>query len=352
MPSYRVKGIKIVKVRKNKRTYEYHYHRTTGLRINEEPGTNAYLARVAKLDEMALHPSNKDIGALFDAFTTSPEWARLADRTKRDYTGVMDYLAPFRATDPHAIRPKQALQIRDTAHKQKGWRFGAMVVQFCRRLWNWGRPRELVDANPWADVELPRREQTGEANPPWSAQEVAIALMTAPIGLARGLALCAMGRDGADAIRVKWSDLEGDQIERGKTGASGAVAIPEILAPIFEGERSSEYVATNMHGNPYKTQNVLTKARREHMKKLAAQGLVRADRTTHGLRKFVAVTVSQGGQDLRTVQTALQHKTLSMALHYDRSADMTERNEAAMQTISDALKAAGFGKLLENPAKH
>ena len=42
MPSYRVKGIKKVRVRKaGGKLYEYHYHRATGVRIDEKPGSNA-----------------------------------------------------------------------------------------------------------------------------------------------------------------------------------------------------------------------------------------------------------------------------------------------------------------------
>lgn len=351
MPVYRVKGIKIVRVRKAGRAYEYHYHRATGRRIRAEPGTAAYAVEIDRMDREAAQKPAEDFGAMMDAFAgpLTPEWSRLSKWTQRDYRRCMDYLAPMRGTNPRAISPKHALAIRDKAHEAHGYRFGGMVVQFCRRLWNWGIPREFADVNPWDRVELPRRDKArGAANPPWTAQELSIALLTAPQGLARGLALCAMGRDGSDAIRTLWSNLEGGAQDRGKTGAHGVLSVPDALAPIFEGERASDHVATTQAGKPWKTQNSFTKARREHMEALAKKGLVRSGLTTHGLRKTLATIATEAGADLRAVQAALTHKTLAMSLHYSAEADMTKRNREVMNALSSALIQAGFR---ENPWK-
>lgn len=347
LPVYRVKGVKIVRTRKAGRTYEYHYHRATKERIRAQPGTAAYAVEVDRLDRIAAKRTPDDLGAMMDAFASpaTPEWARLSAYTKRDYTRCMTYLAPMRGTDPRAISPKHALAIRDKAHEAHGYRFGGMVVQFCRRLWNWGIPRELVDRNPWDRIELPKRDKSrGVANPAWTARELTLALLAAPPGLARGLALCAMGRDANDAIRTRWSDLEAGSQDRGKTGARGALSVPEALSAIFEGERPSEYVATTQAGKPWKTANSFTKARRELIQALAKEGEVRSGLTTHGLRKTLAVIASNAGADLRAVQAALTHKTLAMSLHYAAEADMTKRTREAMNALSSALSDAGLGK--------
>lgn len=352
MPSYRVKGIKKVRLTKKGRTYEYHYHRKTGRRLRNKPGTNAYIDEVARLDALAEEQSQPDLGAMMDAYRQDDAFTLRSAYTRRDYERVMTWLAPMRKTDPNEIGPKAAIEMRDAAKRQHGYRFGGFVVQFCRRLWRWGIQREMVKKNPWTGVELPERTVGGQANPPWTARELVIALMTAPPGLARGLALCAMGRDGADAIRIRWEDIEIGEKDRGKTGNPGAIIVPEALAPVFAGERPSEYVSTNANGRPWKTQNTFTKARRQLMERLSGEGLVRPGLTTHGLRKTLATVVSESGGDLETVRAALQQKTLSMALHYSRTADSRRRAQDAMNALSDALTGAGFGKTeWQNAAK-
>lgn len=339
-----------MRVRKAGRVYEYHYHRATRTRLKSEPGTLAFATEVERLNNQAQADFPGTLYSMISAFKASPEWAGLADRTRKDYAQVLDYLAPLGGDDPSAYTPSDCLEVRDAAFKSRGYRFSKYVIQVCSRLWNWGLPREYVSVNPWASITaIKRPKELGTANPPWTAQELATGLMTAPIGLARGLALCAMGRDGSDAIRTTWGEIEGGEKARGKTGGSGRLIIPDALAPIFQGERFCEFVTTHSGNGPWKTQNTFTKARRDHMEGLAARGLVRHGLTTHGLRKTLATIITEGGGELRTVQNALQHKTVAMALHYSAEADMTKRSGEAMKLLSGALSDAGFGKPFGKP---
>lgn len=332
--------------------YEYHYHRATRTRITSEPGTLAFAAEVHALNELAKPVIDGSLGAMIAAFKSSPEWADLADRTRKDYSKVLDYFKPLGSDDPASYTTPDCVEIRDDALTAHGWRFSKYVVQVGSRLWNWGILRRYADANPWTKTPAPKRPKTlPTANTAWTAQEVAIGLATAPVGLARGLALCAMGRDGADAIRAKWSDIEAGEMDRGKTAAKGSLSVPDVLKPIFEGERPSVFVSTHHHGGPWKSQNSFTKARRAHMEALAVQGHVRSGLTTHGLRKALASILTEQGVELRTIMDALQHSTAAMSLHYSAQADMTKRNQGAMQSLSDALETAGFGKPFGKLAK-
>lgn len=340
-----IPGIQVVRVKKRGKVYEYHYHRATRTRINAEPGTVAFAAEVHALDEKLKADVAGSLLAMMGAYQASDEFQDLADRTKKDYRRVMQYLEPLGEDDPGDYTPMACIEIRDDAKKAHGWRFAKYVVQVGSILWKWGILREYVATNPWAGVPAPKRpKHLGVANRPWTAQELVIALMAAHPGLARGLALCAMGRDASDAIRIQWSDVDLGEMDRGKTGASGRIVVPQALASVFDGERPSDYVTTHSGKKPWKTQNTFTQGRRELMATLAKQGLVRPGLTTHGLRKTLASILTEGGAELRTVQTALQHKTLAMALHYAAEADMTKRNDEAMKLLSDALSDAGFEK--------
>lgn len=341
----KIPGIKVVRLNKAGHRYEYHYHRATGTRITSEPGSLAFAAEVHALNERAKPDIDGSLAAMITAFKSSPEWSDLAPRTRKDYSKVLDYFKPLGTDDPASYTTPDCVEIRDDALTAHGWRFSKYVGQVGSRLWNWGILHRYCHENPWSKVPAPKRPKTlGTANTAWTAQEVAIGLATAPMGLARGLALCAMGRDGADAIAVTWADLESGGKDRGKTGARGGLSIPDVLKPIFEGERPSVFISTHHHGGPWKSQNSFTKARKVHMDGLAAGGHVRPGLTTHGLRKALASILTEQGAELRTIMDALQHTTAAMSLHYSAQADMTKRNQGAMQSLSDALETAGFGK--------
>jgi len=100
----RVRGVK--KVRAKGRVY--YYHRKSRVRIRAAPGTLAFVREIARLDA-APRPSPErqrepgTLGALFAAYRESPEFARLADRTKSDYQKVFDYLSRIDGLPPFEI---------------------------------------------------------------------------------------------------------------------------------------------------------------------------------------------------------------------------------------------------------
>jgi hypothetical protein len=79
----------------------YYYHRASGLRLRAEFGTPAFFLELERLN--AAPPARTaqskpgTWGALVAAYRASPEFARLADRTRSDYQKVLDYLAPIDA---------------------------------------------------------------------------------------------------------------------------------------------------------------------------------------------------------------------------------------------------------------
>ena len=340
MTAYRLKGIKRTTVRKGGKKYTYLYHRATQTRLIEQEGSAAFIAEVAKLDEMAAKSEAKpNLAALIAAYLNSHEFGRIADLTKRDYRKVLDWFAPMADTNPLSYTPAHCMAIREKAYEAHGYRFAKYVIQVGSVVWKWGRLRRRTKDNPWKEVPYPPKPKTGRPNLPWKAEELIAALNAAQPGLARGLALGAMGWSAGDIVKFKWEDFDADAA-RGKTGVIGRLTAPEALTPIFEGERPAETIATNAHGKPFKTANTFTKARRDLMTKLADEKLVRPGLTTHGLRHTLGKIVSEEGGDLQAVKSALQHSSVKMAQHYAAHADMTRRQKEAMSLLSRRLEFA------------
>jgi hypothetical protein len=71
----------------------YYYHRATKTRIKAKPNSAEFAAEVALLDRRgapAVLPEAGTFGALVAAYRASPEFQKLADRTRSDYQSVLD----------------------------------------------------------------------------------------------------------------------------------------------------------------------------------------------------------------------------------------------------------------------
>jgi len=341
----KVRGVKRVKARGKL----YFYHRKTGQRIAAPHGTPAFVSEVARLD--AMHEDSRAPDgtylALVERYKRSDGWRDLADVTRRDYERVFNYMSAAALSDPFAMTGTKAAGIRDTAARRHGARFGKYVVQVNHMLFNFGREYGLTPAeNPWR-VKFPARpKRKARANPPWEPAEVAVALLSAPLGLARGLILAAMGFRSNDIVEVEWSHLKDGVIsyQNSKTGFEAVATVPAALSAFFEGERPSPFIATNAHGRRWKTANTFTKARRELVEDLAKAGKCRPGLTTHGLKHTLGRAMEEAAADQRTLQAGLQHKSPQMALHYSRRADTRRRSGAVAEALNAWLSAA----ILEN----
>src|SRR5215469_8410490 len=137
MVEIRVPGVKVYKSRGKL----YAYHRKTGQRIRAPFGTAAFLAEIERLDKSRPpEPKPGTLGALIHAYRRSPEFLELADRTRRDYQKVFDYLQPLDDDPVLMMISAQVIEIRDAAFQAHKRRFANYVVQVCAWRSN-GGPR-------------------------------------------------------------------------------------------------------------------------------------------------------------------------------------------------------------------
>lgn len=74
---------------------------------------------------------------------------------------------------------------------------------------------------------------------------------------------------------------------------------------------------------------------------------------TKGLRHTVATTLREAGLDERRIADLLGQKTLSMARHYSRSANLAAKNRETMATLEseNARRNAGGARIVKPSAK-
>jgi hypothetical protein len=147
----RVRGIKRVRAKGR----VYYYHRATGGRILSPPHSAAFVEEVRLLDvgqdpgrvakTQLREPQHRSgtWGALVATYLDSPEFSRLADRTKRDYRRVLDYLAALDDMPLIQMTSAACLKIRDRAFTQRKRRFANYVIHMLSVVLGWGQTAGL-----------------------------------------------------------------------------------------------------------------------------------------------------------------------------------------------------------------
>lgn len=281
----------------------YCYHRRTGKRIKAEYGTDAFIVEVLRLNAESLHavpqPEDGTLGGVIAAYRASPEFQGLADRTKRDYQKVLDYLKPMTALSLERLTSKGIIQIRDKAFLSHRRRFANYVIQVIRILCSWGKPRGWLQHNPAADVPLiPRPRSMPKANRAWSDMELETVLGKAIGGLRLAILLgvCTGMREG-DVLRFLWSGYDGQSIQarQAKTGTMVWLPVHHRLKVVLDSvERKHTTVVVGERGRPYTT-NGFQSSFFKLIRKLEEAGNVQSGLTFHGLRHTVGKNLAEAG---------------------------------------------------------
>jgi integrase len=340
-----VRGVKVYRSRGKL----YAYHRKTGKRIKAPIGSAAFLAEVERLDgQVPPEPKAGTLGSLIVAYRRSPEFLELAPRTGADYQKVFDYLHPLEGDPLVSINSAYVIEVRDAAFQAHKRRFANYVLAVLRLLLKWGAVRNLVATNQAATVPKLRRPRgTPQANRPWDADECQAVLDAASGGLKVGLALGMFaGMREGDVIRQPRRVYDGAWLHwmQGKTGALVELPVHPTLKAILDAmDAPSEIEAltlvANSQGRPY-TANGFRTIFFRLIRRLEAEGKVRAGLTFHGLRHTAGRVLADRGADPRTIAALLGHKTLQMAAHYSEEHDRKKRAIAAVAKLRSGTKVS------------
>lgn len=340
----------------------YWYHRATGKRLDNDPGTAAGLLEVQALDEraQALSAARKaatgTIAALWDLYRQSPEWRGLKPRTRSDYQAVRDWLGE--AADKavlRAITTRQVIGLRDKAFAAKGRRFANYVVQVLRMLFGWGKLRGHLDGNPAVGVPAIRRPLgAGKVNRAWVAGEVAAFAAAAPPQLLVpfALALFASMRQG-DALRVTWAAYDGASLRfiASKNGEPQLVPVEGPLKVILEAARARRgatlQIATTSGGAAW-TQDGFRASFFKLVRQLTADGRLQPGCTFHGLRHTIAAGAREAGESESRVAAAIGDRSPAMAQIYGRDADRQRAQGAILRATQQRFANIDWKTRMEN----
>jgi hypothetical protein len=324
----------IVRVRGVKRFRDRHgkwrcYHRKTGLPMKAEFGSGGFFEELARLDGLARQaakPKPGTLGMLVTEYRTSPEFNSLASRTRTDYQRVLEYLRPIADTPLIRFDRGLVVRIRDKAN-QRGRRFANYVKAVLSILFSWGVERGYLDTNPAERVKNIRRPKGApEANRPWTDAERHAVLDAAAPQMKPALSLMMFtGLGPKDALSLPRSFYKGGEIatRRSKTGEPVFWPAPAPLREALAAatEHGAITLCANSNGHPW-TEDGFRASWRTLRLRLEKAGRIGSGLTLYGLRHTVAVILRECGFDERTIADALGQKTIEMARHYARGADL------------------------------
>ncbi|SHM74148.1 Site-specific recombinase XerD [Roseovarius litoreus] len=343
MTRVKVKGFKIFDDRHGKARC---YHRATGHKIDLEKtplGSAGFFAECARISAIAearkaqaLKPGT--LGGLIKAYFQTEHFGNLADATKRDYRKCADFLHPIRDTPVSVITTPLVSAIHDKAAGKIGWRRANMVRTFLSQVFRHAIPRGLIDQDYATGViPKPRPKDRPYANRPWSIEERSVVLDRAAPHVRVAVALIMnTGLDPSDALKLTRRQIDGKTIwgVRGKTGHEVAIPISPTLQAALDAAPAHDAVTilATSTGKPW-TYNGFSTVWHRLKKKLEAEEAVQPGLTLKGLRHTVATTLREAGLEERQIADLLGQKTLAMARHYSRSANLADRNRITMETL-------------------
>lgn len=343
MTTVRIKGFKIFKDRHGRMRC---YHRETGHKIDlvKAPlGSAAFFTECEQTTAIseankAKAPKVGTLGGLIQSYYETEHFKNLAPATRRDYRQCADFLEPIRNMPIHTITTPLVASIHDKAALRIGWRRANMLRTFLSEVFRFAIPKGLISANfATGVIPKPRPAKLAYANRPWEPEECDIVLGHAPPHVRVVLAvLMNTGLDPSDALNLRRDQIDGETIwgVRGKTGVEVAIPIgPTLHAALKQApQHDAPALLANSRGEQW-TYNGFSTVWHRFKTGLEAKGLIQPGLTLKGLRHTVATTLREAGLDERRIADLLGQKTLSMARHYSRSANLAAKNRETMATL-------------------
>jgi integrase len=342
MTFVKVKGFKIFKDKKPPFLMRC-YHRKTGHKVDLQKapiGSAAFLAECEKIVAIAKgleakEPKAGTLGGIIAAYFAEDHFKNLSDRTRKDYRKCAAFLHNIGDTPLHIIDTPLVAGIHDKAAVKIGWRQANMLRTLLSEVFRHGIPKGLISANfAQAVIVKPRPKSLGYANRPWTDQERAYVLDTAPPQIRVAVALMAnTGLDPSDALELRRDAIADGVIwaRRNKTDNEAPLPIGATLQAALDAapKHNALTVLANQSGLPW-TYNGFSTVWHRYKKKQVEAGTLPADLTLKGLRHTVATVLREAGVPPRKIADLLGQKTESMASHYSRNANLAESNRVTM----------------------
>lgn len=260
---------------------------------------------------------------LIKTWQASPEWGKLADKTKYDWSRYCQRINErWGNLEVRGIEPQHVLALRDEYQETPA--AANNLLRCLSSMLAWSVPRGWRSDNPCREVPpFPKNE--GYSPWPWELIEIARQELPARLWQAVALALYT-GQRQSDILAMRWDALSHGAVSltQKKTGRQLTIPIHrDLQAVIDQIPRDAVTILTNSNGKPWTVSGF--KASWNKAKPDALSGY-----QFHGLRKSAVVTLLEAGcTDAQAA--AITGQSRDMIEHYARKVNQTALAKEAMR---------------------
>ena len=212
----RIKGVNTIKRKlASGETVTYFYHRSTGARLEGEPGSPEFLASIAAAVERSRKRDAGTLAGLMREFEETSKWRKLAESTRSEYKRVFKFWEEKYGTCPHVALEDKAfrrdvLKWHDQFSADKP-READNRVTILARVLSWAAKDGPINVNVLDGFD--RAYQGDRSEMIWLPEHVdAFMAVAGPeMQLALVLALHTGQRQG-DLLRLAWGNSDGTRI--------------------------------------------------------------------------------------------------------------------------------------------
>ncbi|MCF3933275.1 tyrosine-type recombinase/integrase [Acuticoccus sp. M5D2P5] len=277
------------------------------------------------------------LGWLIKQYQASPEFKKLAERTRRDYGQILSDIGIEHGTKhwPSLTRALVIRKIRDPWAETP--RRADMRVSVLSSVFGWAMSRDLTNLNPCKGVG--KLYVPGEGYRAWTAAEVATFLKECGDReyVVFILALYTGQRPG-DLRRLTWFAWDGEALtlRQSKTRQPMVIrAHPVLKETLDEMPRGNGTILTRPNGEPYSDTQLST---------MFAAALERIGMpkgcTLYGLRATHADVLAEAGATTHQIAAMTGHRTLKMVQHYTRGVEQRRLAEASVAMLPNISRTA------------
>ncbi|WP_244606643.1 tyrosine-type recombinase/integrase [Arsenicitalea aurantiaca] len=345
----RLRGINTVrKTLSDGSTATYYYHRATGRRIQGEPATPAFLLSYAEAEKLSRERLNGTFNGLIRAYTLSPEFAKRASSTQKEYRRMLTKAEaafgdmPIAALEDPRVR-QDFLSWRAKVARDSGEREADNRLTVISAMLSWAIENGRIFRNNVSGFK--RLHKSNRSDMIWLPEHVAAFMKVAPIEMQRALILALhTGQRQGDLLRLTWPNYDGQfvTLKQGKGGRQVSIPCTAALRGMLDNmDRSSVVILSTKTGLSYKSDYF--KARWADASKAAGiEGL-----HFHDLRGTAVTMLAEAGCTHMEIASITGHSLKSVATILDRYLARTRTLATGAMTKFENAKSTEFANRLQ-----
>lgn len=344
-----LKGINTVKKRlRNGATRVHHYHRATGRPLRGSPGSPEFLNDYAMAEQSQIETRKGTLGALIRDFILSPEFAKRAVSTQKEYKRMLTKIeAKFGAMPLAVLEDKRVrgdfMDWRDEVMTESGPREADNRISILSALLSWAVNRTKIGHNHASGIA--RLYQSDRSDKIWLQEHIEAFMRVAPVELQRALILALhTGQRQGDLLKLAWTNYDGEAISlrQAKGDRRVYVACTTSLKTMLDAtEREAAVILTTKTGRAWQ-KRYFADQWEEASKAAGITGL-----HFHDLRGTAVTMLAEAGCDVPEIASITGHSLKSVHTILEKYLSRTKSLARSAMTKFENASSTDFANRLQ-----